>query len=146
MSSVDPSADAAPLVRPVALDHAVLRVADVERSLAFYVEVLGCRPVRVDEWRRGEAPFPSVRVADASILDIVPLAPGETHADAPRQRLDHICIAVEPCDLTALAATLGEAGVGVDGEPAGRYGARGAGESLYITDPDGLGIELKTYG
>lgn len=135
-----------PLVRPVALDHAVLRVADVERSLAFYVDVLGCAAVRAEEWRRGEAPFPSVRVADASIIDLVALAPGETHADAPRQRLDHLCIAVAPCDLAALAETLRAAGVAVDGEPAGRFGARGVGDSLYISDPDGLGIELKTYG
>ena len=146
MTSVDDAGTATPLVRALALDHAVLRVADVERALAFYVDILGCRPVRVEEWRHGEAPFPSVRVADASILDIVPLPPGETHAEPPRQRLDHICIAIEPCDLASLAAAMADAGIHVDGDPAGRFGARGVGDSLYVTDPDGLVIELKAYG
>jgi catechol 2,3-dioxygenase-like lactoylglutathione lyase family enzyme len=139
------NASGEPLVRPLALDHAVLRVADVERSLAFYVDVLGCSPVRVAEWRHGEAPFPSVRVSPASILDLVPLAPGELHADAPAQRLDHLCIAVAPCDLEALAASLREAGVEVPGDPVGNFGAQGVGDALYIRDPDGLVVELKTY-
>jgi catechol 2,3-dioxygenase-like lactoylglutathione lyase family enzyme len=135
-----------PPVHPVALDHAVLRVADVERSLAFYVDVLGGTPVRVDEWRRGDAPFPSVRIADASILDLVPLAPGESHADAARQRVDHVCIAIQPCDLDELATALAGAGVDVRGEPVSNFGARGLGDALYIADPDGLMVELKTYG
>jgi catechol 2,3-dioxygenase-like lactoylglutathione lyase family enzyme len=134
------------LVTPVALDHAVLRVADVERSLGFYVDLLGCAPVRVDEWRLGEAPFPSVRIADASILDLVPLAPGSSHADAASQRIDHLCIAIGPCDLQALAVALGDAGVDVRGEPVANFGARGRGDALYIADPDGLVVELKTYG
>jgi len=50
------------MLRVVGLDHVVLNVADVERSLAFYCGELGLAPERVDEWRRGEILFPSVRV------------------------------------------------------------------------------------
>jgi extradiol dioxygenase family protein len=53
---------------------------------------------------------------------------------------------VEPCDLAALAEALRDAGVSVEGDPAARFGAGGVGDSLYICDPDGLRIELKTYG
>ncbi|MFI0791923.1 VOC family protein [Micromonospora rubida] len=49
-------------VRVTGFDHLVLTVADVERSLAFYCGTLGLEPVRVDRWRAGEAPFPSVRI------------------------------------------------------------------------------------
>ena len=56
-----------PGVRAVGFDHLVLRSPDVERSLRFYIDELGLEPERVDEWRRGEVLFPSVRI-DATTL------------------------------------------------------------------------------
>ena len=124
-----------PAVRVVELDHIVLRCADVERTLAWYTDVLGLDPVRLDEWRRGEAPFPSVRINDGTIIDLVV---GET-TDG---RLDHFCVVIEPTDLTAVAAS-GQFDV-LDG-PDTRYGARGNGTSLYVRDPDGTVVELRHY-
>jgi catechol 2,3-dioxygenase-like lactoylglutathione lyase family enzyme len=123
-------------LRVVALDHVVLNVADVERSLAFYCDELGLAPERMDEWRRGEVFFPSVRVDDHTIIDLLA---------APRtgQNADHVCLVVEPIDLAALAAS-GRFEV-VDG-PATRFGARGDGTSLYVKDPDGNTVELRHYG
>ena len=121
--------------RVVGVDHVVLNVSDVERSLAFYRETLGLAPVRVDEWRRGEAPFPSVRVDDSFIIDLFPAA--RTGAN-----LDHFCLVVESTDLEALAAS-GRFEV-VNG-PGRRFGARGDGLSLYVKDPDGNTVELRCY-
>ena len=123
-------------LRVVGLDHVVLNVADVERSLAFYCGELGLAPVRVDEWRRGDAPFPSARVDAHTILDLLA---------APRtgENADHVCLVVEPVDLDALK-TSGRFDV-VDG-PALRFGARGDGTSLYVRDPDGNTVELRHYG
>ena len=45
----------APVVKVTELDHLVLDVADVERSLAWYSDVLGLEPLRVDEWRRARS-------------------------------------------------------------------------------------------
>jgi catechol 2,3-dioxygenase-like lactoylglutathione lyase family enzyme len=117
------------------LDHIVLNVSDVERSLRFYTEALGLEPVRVDEWRRGAAPFPSVRVDGGTIIDL--LATPRTG-----QNTDHFCLVVEPVDLAAVAAT-GAFEV-VDG-PGPRFGARGVGTSLYVRDPDGNTVELRYY-
>ena len=125
-----------PLLCVNAFDHLVLRCADVERSLAWYLDLLGLAPVRVDEWRRGDAPFPSVRVDGGTIIDLV----AGQNDDG---RLDHICLVVEPVDLEALAAS-GEFDV-LDG-PVRRFGARGDGTSLYVRDPDGLVVELRHYG
>jgi catechol 2,3-dioxygenase-like lactoylglutathione lyase family enzyme len=119
-----------------AFDHLVVRCADVERTLAWYVDRLGMIPMRVDEWRRGEVPFPSVRASEDTIIDLV-AGPG---VDG---RLDHICLVVEPVDLGAIAAS-GEFVV-VEG-PVRRFGARGDGTSLYVRDPDGLVVELRHYG
>ena len=124
-----------PSIRVSELDHIVLRCADVERTLAWYTDVLGLAPVRLDEWRRGEAPFPSVRINDGTIIDLVV---GET-IDG---RLDHFCVVIEPTDLTAVAAS-GQFEV-LDG-PDTRYGARGNGTSLYVRDPDGTVVELRHY-
>jgi catechol 2,3-dioxygenase-like lactoylglutathione lyase family enzyme len=122
-------------VRVTAFDHVVLNVADVERSLAFYTGELGLEPVHVDEWRRGERFFPSVRVDAGTIIDLIGL---------PRsgENLDHFCLVVEPMDFDALKSG-GRFDV-ADG-PATRFGARGDGTSLYIRDPDHNLVELRYY-
>lgn len=123
-------------VRVTAFDHLVLRCADVEHTLAWYVDRLGLPTVRVEEWRRGEAPFPSVRISADTIVDLIA-------GPAEEGRLDHVCVVVEPVDLAELAAS-GDFDV-VEG-PARRFGARGDGTSLYVRDPDGLVVELRHYG
>jgi catechol 2,3-dioxygenase-like lactoylglutathione lyase family enzyme len=117
------------------LDHIVLNVADVERSLDFYLDELGLEPVRVEEWRRQEIFFPSARVDAGTIIDL--LATPRTGQNA-----DHFCLVVRPTDFDALKAS-GRFDV-VDG-PDRRFGARGDGTSLYIRDPDGNVIELRYY-
>ena len=113
----------------------MLNVTDVERSLAFYRDELGLTPINVEEWRRGERFFPSVRVDEGSIIDLIAL---------PRtgENLDHFCLVVEPMDFDALKAS-GRFDV-VDG-PAIRFGARGDGTSIYIRDPDQNLVELRYY-
>jgi catechol 2,3-dioxygenase-like lactoylglutathione lyase family enzyme len=122
-------------LRVTGLDHVVLNVADVERSLAFYCDELGLAPERVEEWRRGEVLFPSVRVDAHTIIDLLAVVRSGENAD-------HICLVVEPVDLEALKAS-GRFEV-VDG-PATRFGARGDGTSLYVKDPDRNTVELRYY-
>jgi catechol 2,3-dioxygenase-like lactoylglutathione lyase family enzyme len=118
------------------LDHLVLVVADIERALAWYGRHAGLAGVRVEEWRAGEAPFPSLRIDESTIIDLVP---GDTGVD--RGHLDHICFVVSPGELEALD---GEPGLEVvdRGE---RFGARGLGQSIYVHDPDGLLVEFRCY-
>jgi catechol 2,3-dioxygenase-like lactoylglutathione lyase family enzyme len=123
-------------VRPVGLDHVVLIVADVERSLAWYTGELGADPVRVEAWRAGEAPFPSVRLSATTIIDLIV-------GERTGRNLDHLCIEIEPVDLDALAAS---GRFDVTGGPAQLFGARGTGVGLYVRDPDGNVVELRHYG
>jgi hypothetical protein len=89
----------------------VLRVGDAAKALGFSREVVGLEPVRGDEFLAGKAPFPSVRVCEGSILDLVPAqgAPlvgkftGETIPTAAGQPMNHVCLAMTGDEFDALA-------------------------------------------
>ncbi len=120
-------------VKVTGFDHIVLRCADVEASLAFYCDQLGLEPERVEEWRRGEVLFPSVRIDPATLIDLF-------GAERDGRNLDHFCLVIEPTDLDALAARFPGA-VRADG----LFGAQGFASSVYLEDPDGNTIELRSY-
>lgn len=117
------------------LDHIVLVVADVERSLAWYCGELGLFGERVEEWRRGEVFFPSVRIDEGTVIDLLM---GEPNG----RNLDHVCLVIDPTDLEAVKAS-GRFRV-VDG-PGPRWGAQGTGTSVYVLDPDDNVVELRHY-
>ena len=118
-----------------AFDHVVLNVADVERSLRFYCNELGLEPLRVEEWRRKDVFFPSVRVDTGTIIDLL-------ETERTGENVNHICLVVEPADFDAIKAS-GRYEV-VDG-PDVRWGARGDATSIYIRDPDRNVVELRYY-
>jgi catechol 2,3-dioxygenase-like lactoylglutathione lyase family enzyme len=122
-------------MRVIDFDHLVLNVEDVERSLDFYCGLLGLEPVRVEEWRAGEVPFPSVRISPTAIIDLVRGPRGGSN-------VDHLCLVVEPLDWQEVV----DSGVfTVADGPGSRFGARGVAESLYVRDPDGNTVELRWY-
>lgn len=115
------------------LDHVVLRVADIDRAIAFYGEVLGC-PV---ERRLAEIGLVQMR-AGAAMIDLVPKSEDEDAGN----NMDHFAVRLEALDVPALTAHLKRHGIDA-GEVRRRYGAEGYGSSIYITDPDGNTVELK---
>jgi catechol 2,3-dioxygenase-like lactoylglutathione lyase family enzyme len=124
------------MVQVVGLDHIVLLTTDVERALAWWTGRLGLAGDRVEEWRAGQVPFCSVRVDGGTILDL--LAGARTGSN-----VDHVCVVVDPStDLDALVAS---GDFDVERGPVDVYGARGMGRSVYVHDPDGNLVELRTY-
>jgi catechol 2,3-dioxygenase-like lactoylglutathione lyase family enzyme len=132
-------------MRVCGLDHIVLNVRDVERSLDFYHRVLGLPAERVERWRKGELGFPSVRVNDSIIIDLFAM-PDSGGGDKGGLNLNHFCLVTERADLEAAAQELTQAGIAIERGPARRSGARGDGLSVYFRDPDHNLIELRTYG
>ena len=127
-------------VRVVGLDHVVLRCADIEASLAFYCDELGLTPDRVDEWRRGETFFPSARIDATTLIDLFPAPPGWDPTATHEPNMEHFCLVIAPADLDALAERF----------PGSKradnlYGAQGLASSLYVQDPDGNTVELRSY-
>ena len=128
--------------RITAIDHIVLRSSNVERSLSFYCDALGMEGLRVEEWRRGEVRFPSVRASGETIIDLFPAdgppGPGEG------QSLDHFCLVVEAGGLDEVLAKVESFGLS-PGPKQSRWGARGRGESSYVEGPEGVTVELRHY-
>jgi catechol 2,3-dioxygenase-like lactoylglutathione lyase family enzyme len=129
-------------VRIVEMDHIVLSVSDIERSLAFYKDTLGLKGERLDEFRAGKVGFPSVRINDHTLIDLVPAGPREGSAAG---NLDHFCLVSEAIDLDELALDMKSRGVVVVRGPVSRWGARGQATSIYIQDPDANEIEIRCY-
>jgi catechol 2,3-dioxygenase-like lactoylglutathione lyase family enzyme len=128
----------------VDLDHIVLNVADVERSLDFYINVLGLGGERLEEFRRGEVGFPSVRINDHSVIDLM-VGSGITTASETHMNLNHYCLVSQGVDLDEVVSSLKAQGVTVLQEPVSRWGARGQATSIYILDPDDNEIEIRCY-
>jgi catechol 2,3-dioxygenase-like lactoylglutathione lyase family enzyme len=134
--------DAMAGMRIIEMDHIVLNVSDIERSVAFYTETLGLQGERLDDFRDGMVGFPSVRINEHTLIDLVQ---GMTGGEAVSRNLNHFCLVTEATDLAELADDLKSKGVEVVQEPVSRWGARGQATSIYILDPDSNEIELRCY-
>jgi catechol 2,3-dioxygenase-like lactoylglutathione lyase family enzyme len=121
------------VAKVIGLDHVVFRCADIEKSLTFFTEQLGLEAERVDEWRRGDAPFPSVRITPTTIIDLFGGGPNGTN-------VDHVCLVIERADLEVIAASFPDAR-----RADHLFGAQGYASSVYVHDPDGNTIELRSY-
>lgn len=125
------------------IDHVVLRVRDLERSIAFYAALLGCAVVK----RRDDLGLVHLR-AGASMIDLVgidgPLGQrGGAAAGEHGRNMDHLCLRIEPFDEAAILGLLAAHGLPRGAKAQINFGAEGDGPSIYFIDPDGNPIELK---
>lgn len=124
------------------IDHVVLRIRDLNASLRFYRDVLGCPVDKVQDkiglWQ--------VR-AGSSLIDLVPLdgTLGKIGGAGPAKEgrnVDHIALQIDSFDEPAIRAHLAAHNITI-ADSGRRYGAQGEGPSIYILDPDGNTVELK---
>lgn len=134
------------------IDHVVLWVRDPAAAAAFYAQAVGLTPVRLAEFVAGEAPFPSVRVSEDCLLDLMPSSAAERMtmlpgaADSAGHPVNHVCLALPRADFDALHTRLAERAVPVSDLAHGSFGARGdATRSFYFRDPDGNVVEARHY-
>jgi glyoxylase I family protein len=119
------------------IDHVVLRVTSLERTLGFYKDVLGLTVERIFE----KIGLYQVRCGN-NLIDIMPLKAGERLAEPADRGIEHLCLSIE-ADLDEVQEGLKALGIPISMGPMEVYGARGFGTSVYIKDPDGYDIELK---
>ncbi|MEZ6852434.1 VOC family protein [Halodesulfovibrio aestuarii] len=130
----------------VEIDHLTLNVESPDACVAFYHEVIGLLPENYDAWKQGKAKFPSVRINTHNMIHFFPpdmwkemgyllCSPGKGN---------HVCLAFAEKEWTALLHRLEEREIKMRG-PLTLTGARGTGTSIFINDPEGFTVELKTY-
>jgi glyoxylase I family protein len=130
-----------------AIDHVVIRAVDLDKMLAFYVNVLGCKLEKVQE----QIGLYQLR-AGTALIDLIAVsgALGKLGGAPPGKEgrnLDHLCLRIQTqnnaaFDGEALRAYL----IGKGAQPGiveSRYGAEGQGPSIYVSDPEGNVVELK---
>ena len=134
------------------LDHVVLWSDDPVRAAEFYERVVGLTPVRLEEFRAGTAPFPSVRISPTAILDLMarvaaPVVDAMAGAEASAgHRVNHVCLAMSEADMTALRGRLEANGVAISPPMQQSFGAQGlAPTAFYFRDPDGNVLEARYY-
>ena len=121
------------------IDHTILAVNDLEKSLRFYIDVLGF----TDDGDR--PPFRQLRVDDDFVVLLAPF---------PTEGGRHLAFAMEQPEFEEAFARIRSAGllfgdvfdgVGNMKAPGDAEGARGDTRSLYCLDPSGHLIELAYY-
>ena len=121
-----------------ALDHLVLTVADVARSVDFYTRVLGMEEITFGEGRKALR-FGCQKINLHQLgAEVLPNAARATAGSAD------LCLLTDtplPQVLAELAAHQIEAISGI----VPRTGAVGAIESVYLRDPDGNLLEISRY-
>jgi glyoxylase I family protein len=129
------------------LDHIVLNVADIERSLAFYTGVLGLRGERIEEFRAGKVGFPSVRISEGTIIDLFPTKQASVPDGGAKNNgnLNHFCMVVGAADFAGITDYLAARQIAIREGPISRWGARGRATSVYFLDPDGNEVEIRAY-
>lgn len=122
-------------LRTEGLDHVAITVADLERSVAFYRDVLGL------ESRYGEMHVPMFMLAAGNGLALFPaeVLPGDGGSGEADVRVAHVAFRVDREQFERAREELPQAGI----EP--RFEDHGNVHSLYFSDPDGHKLELATY-
>jgi len=128
------AADGPKRPRITGVAHIALYAHDVDRSLAFYKDLLGYdEPFRLEKAGGGLA-LTFLKVNDRQFVEIFP------EREAGTDRLNHI--ALETDDAEAMRAYLASRGVKVpERVPVGRIGNA----NFTVIDPDGHGVEIVEY-
>ena len=120
------------------IDHIVLTVFDLDRTIDFYARVLGMEPVSFAGGRRGLAFGRQKLNLHQAGREFEPKA----LKPAPGA-IDLCLVAATP--LEAVIESLKAAGVAIIEGPVPKTGATGPMMSVYFRDPDGNLIEVSNY-
>jgi catechol 2,3-dioxygenase-like lactoylglutathione lyase family enzyme len=130
----------------VEIDHLTLNVISPDVCINFYTEVIGLTAENHDAWREGKAKFPSVRINPHNMIHFFPPTMWENLGDliCSPGKANHVCLAFADKEWKALLKRLAAHKITIKG-PFILSGSRGTGTSIFVDDPEGFTLELKTY-
>ena len=128
----------------VGIDHIVLRTSKLNEMLDFYCDVLGCS---IERQTSVETGLTQLRAGDA-LIDLVTVDSelGRVGGGPPSRtenNLDHFCLKLKRISETDITDHLLKFGI-AEKDFELRYGAQGFGPSIYIRDPEGTVVELRS--
>ena len=125
------------------IDHIVMTVADMSKTIDFYCSVLGTTMVEFVPPAGGPA-RKSLHFGKQKINLHDAASPYVPHAKAPQAGSIDLCF-ISTQSLDDWQRHLANHDVSVEEGPVRKTGANGALMSLYIRDPDGNLIEISNY-
>ena len=117
------------------IDHIVLTTRDLEKCVAFYVEVLG---MRLENYGAGRIAF---RFGDQKFNVHPPGFDASIKARTPTPGSLDLCFLAD-CPLEDVIARLKKHGIAIEEGPSVRTGARFPIQSVYVRDPDDNLVEI----
>jgi len=132
-------------VKVHSLDHLVINVSDVARSVEWYRKVLGME-VKIFDPGHGKPPRTSL-IFGSQKINLRPHDADKVEwftADHETAGSDDLCFLTSSTP-DEVVAHLGACGVAIAEGPVRKQGARGALRSVYCRDPDGSLIEISSY-
>ena len=120
------------------IDHVVLTVFDVDRTIDFYARVLGMEPVTFAGGRRGLSFGRQKLNLHQAGREFEP------KALKPAPGAIDLCFITET-PLAQVTESLKDNGVAIIQGPVDKTGAMGPIKSVYFRDPDGNLIEVSNY-
>ena len=132
------------MIEVAGIDHIVLRTDKLNEMLDFYCGVLGCS---IERQTSSEMGLTQLRAGNA-LIDLLTVEsqlgklgggpPGSTE-----NNMDHFCLQLKKISEQEISKHLVANGF-ANGEFADRRGAQGVGRSIYIKDPQGNTVELRS--
>jgi lactoylglutathione lyase len=123
--------------------HTMLRVGDLERSLAFYTDVLGMRLLRRKDYPGGRFTLAFVGYGDERDHTVLELTHNwDTSSYELGEGYGHIAIGVD--DIHGTCAAIADRGGRVVREPGPMK--HGSTVIAFVEDPDGYKVELIQLG
>lgn len=113
------------MARVSGINHITLAVSDLDRSFAFYCDLLGCRPIA--RWNTGAY----VSAGDAWLCLSV-----DDKVNAPRPDYTHVAFSVSAPEFDTLKDAITASGATIWQDNTSE------GPSLYFLDPDGHRLEI----
>lgn len=128
------------------MDHIGINITHVDAMRTFYTEVLGFSVDRAVMFDKGMLEYLTLRANESLIIDFFP--PDiwrDKYTSAPNARLNHFCFAYDSHEWSALQSRLEKKGMWDEAALSDKRGARGDARAMYIKDPEGNTVEIRTY-
>jgi catechol 2,3-dioxygenase-like lactoylglutathione lyase family enzyme len=120
------------------IDHVALTVRDLEKSIAWYEEVLGLERRYQEAW--GDCP--AMLCAGSTCVALFPLRTAESPAPingSAQPVMRHLAFRTTYADLLEAEKNLQQRGIPFE------FQDHGIAHSIYFADPDGHQLEITTY-